>query len=180
MLIFMGGMLYTIVTICLPISPMKIDLSKFLVTATGKPVVEVKRTDNGKVVKDENGDPVIQYVSMWSVVDAQITQYTGGEGTKIRAIGDALLKAYRKGIEEIEIEADLVIFLREKVINSAKMSDLFKEQIKEHLLAEEKAHVKPLVKRNKKQETEVGKWMDQNEPAPETDSKEDQGSEEIN
>lgn len=159
---------------------MKIDLSKVLVTATGKPVVELKRKDNGKVVVDDNGDPVTQHISMWSVVDAQITQYTGGEGTKIRAIGDALLKAYRKGVEEIDIAADLVIFLREKVISSAKMSDLFKEQIKEHLLAEEKAHVKPAAKGKKKQEQEDGSGDDQSENAPEADFKEVQTEEEIN
>ena len=165
----MGGMVYIEHTICLLISPMKIDLSKVLLTPTGKPVVELKRADNGRIITDGKGDPVTQNISMWSVVDSQVMQYSGGEGTKIRAIGDAMLRAYKKGVQEIEINADLVVFLREKVIDSAKMSDLFKEQIKDHLEAEEKAHVKPAKDKKKKEEVEQ----------PTEVEKEDQLEEEI-
>jgi hypothetical protein len=61
-----------------------------------------------------------------------------------------MVKAYENSSKVIEINADTFIFIKEKIIPQSKLSDFFKEQVKDYLSEEEEKHKRQEVGAKKK------------------------------
>ena len=119
---------------------MQIDLSFVFKSALGKPKLEPEYEDNRVPKLDENGNPKMKEVTLWDVLEFNLESYQGGDGTKIKAIANSMVKAYENSSKVIEINADTFIFIKEKIIPQSKLSDFFKEQVKDYLSEEEEKH----------------------------------------
>jgi hypothetical protein len=129
---------------------MQIDLSFVFKSALGKPKLEPEYEDNRVPKLDENGNPKMKEVTLWDVLEFNLESYQGGDGTKIKAIANSMVKAYENSSKVIEINADTFIFIKEKIIPQSKLSDFFKEQVKDYLSEEEEKHKRQEVGAKKK------------------------------